>query len=69
MFKFVLPNHVLTGRPQEPHLITATHKVWHMFILGIEKLDFESDQHLITIMTNLVEKWIPQFKNVRVLEY
>lgn len=64
MFQHILPGHLLTGRPQKPTYVQAIHKVWHLLIMGIEKLDYRHDQHLLTILTNLIEKWMPQFKMV-----
>lgn len=65
MFQHVLPNHLLTGRPQKPLYVQAIHKVWHLLVMGIEKLEYKHDQHLVTILTNLIEKWIPQFRTVQ----
>lgn len=64
MFHFILPSHLLTGRPQKPQHVQAVHKIWHLLLMGIEKLDFKNDKHLIMIVTNLIEKWLPHFKSV-----
>lgn len=64
MFQHVLPNHLLTGRPQKPQYVQAIHKVWHLLVMGIEKLDYRHDQHLVTVLTNLIEKWVPQFRQL-----
>lgn len=64
MFQYILPNHLLTGRPQKPQYVAAVHKIWSILMMGIEKLDVKSDKHLQTIVTNLIEKWLPLFKTV-----
>lgn len=71
MFQYILPNHLLTGRPQKPQHVQAVHKIWHLLLMGIGKLDFRNDKHLLLIVTNLIEKWLPQFKSVSIsiLEY
>lgn len=66
MFQYILPNHLLTGRPQKPQYIHAIQKIWHLLIMGIEKLDFKNDKQLVTILTNLIEKWLPHFKLVTI---
>lgn len=64
MFQYILPNHLLTGRPQKPQYVSAIQKIWHLLVMGIEKLDFKNDKQLLTILTNLIEKWLPHFKLV-----
>lgn len=59
---FILPCAVLMGKQQKLPQITAVHKVWHILVGGIEKLNYESDAHLQKTLNDLIVKWLPQFK-------
>lgn len=52
------------GKPQKLISIQAVHKVWHLIVGGIEKLDYNADAQLQKVFTDLVVKWIPQFRQV-----
>lgn len=62
MNTFILPCQVLMGKQQKLPHIQAVLKVWHLIIGGIEKLDYQSDAHLMKIFNDLIVKWLPQFK-------
>lgn len=66
MFQYILPNSLLTGKPQKLHIVQAVHKIWHLLIMGIEKLNFKNDSHLQTSLSNLIDKWLPHFKMVSI---
>lgn len=53
------------GKPQKLISTQAVHKVWHLIVGGIEKLDYQSDAQLQKVFTDLIVKWIPQFRLVR----
>lgn len=65
MNHYILPLPLLTGKPQKLVSIQAVHKVWHLIVGGIEKLDYQSDAQLQKVFTDLIVKWIPQFRLVR----
>lgn len=52
------------GKPQKQISIQGVHKIWHLIVGGIEKLDYQSDAQLQKVFTDLVVKWIPQFRMV-----
>lgn len=54
------------GKPQKLISTQAVHKVWHLIVGGIEKLDYQSDAQLQKVFTDLIVKWIPQFRLVRI---
>lgn len=65
MNHYILPLPLLMGKPQKPITIQAVLKTWHAIVGGIEKLDYQSDAQLQKVFTDLVVKWIPQFRHVR----
>lgn len=65
MNHYILPLTLLMGKPQKIISIQAVHKIWHLIVGGIEKLDYKSDAQLEKVFTDLVVKWIPQFRQVR----
>lgn len=64
MNHYILPLPLLTGKPQKLVSIQAVHKIWNLIVGGIEKLDYQSDAQLQKVLTDLVVKWIPQFRSV-----
>lgn len=54
----------MIGKQQKPISIQAVHKIWHLIVGGIEKIDYRADAHLQKVMCDLVVKWIPQFKTM-----
>lgn len=66
MNHYILPLPLLMGKPQKLISIQAVHKVWHLIVSGIEKLDYQSDAQLQKVFTDLIVKWIPQFRLVSV---
>lgn len=64
MNHYILPLPLLTGKAQKLVSIQAVHKVWNLIVGGIEKLDYQSDAQLQKVLTDLVVKWIPQFRTV-----
>lgn len=64
MNHYLLPLSLLVGKTQKLITIQAVHKVWHLIIGGIEKLDYQSDAQLQKVFTDLIVKWIPQFRLV-----
>lgn len=65
MNHYILPLPLLTGKPQKPLYIQAVHRVWQLIVGGIEKLDYQCDAQLQKVLTDLIVKWIPQFRSVR----
>lgn len=57
------------GKTQKMISIQAVHKVWHLIVGGIETLDYQSDAQLQKVFTDLIVKWIPQFRLVCVVIY
>lgn len=53
------------GKTQKLISIQAVHRIWHLIVGGIEKLDYQSDAQLQKVFTDLIVKWIPQFRLVR----
>lgn len=51
-------------KQQKPITIQAINKVWQLIVGGIEKIDFNSDPNLQKNLTDLIVKWIPQFRLV-----
>lgn len=51
-------------KPQKPITVQAINKIWQLIVGGIEKIDFQSDAHLQKVLSDLVVKWLPQFKMV-----
>lgn len=64
MNHYILPLPLLMGKSQKQVSIQAVHKVWHLIVGGIEKLDYQSDAQLQKVFTDLILKWIPQFQTV-----
>lgn len=64
MNHYILPLPLLMGKTQKLISIQAVHKVWHLIAGGIEKLDYQSDAQLQKVFTDLIVKWIPQFRLV-----
>lgn len=64
MNHYILPLPLLTGKPQKLVSVQAVHKVWNLIVGGIEKLDYQADAQLQKVLTDLVVKWIPQFRSV-----
>lgn len=64
---YILPLQLMMGKPQKPISIQAIHKILHLLIGGIEKLDFASDPHLQRVLTDIVVKWIPQFRTMNII--
>lgn len=64
MNHYILPLSLLVGKPQKLISIQAVHKIWHLIVGGIEKLDYQSDAQLQKVFTDLIVKWIPQFRLV-----
>lgn len=66
MNHYILPLPLLMGKPQKLISTQAVHKVWHLIVGGIEKLDYQSDAQLQKVFTDLIVKWIPQFRLVSI---
>lgn len=64
MNHYILPLPLLVGKTQKMISIQAVHKVWHLIVGGIETLDYQSDAQLQKVFTDLIVKWIPQFRSV-----
>lgn len=62
MNHYILPLSLLMGKQQKPISIQAVHKIWHLIVGGIEKIDYKSDAHLQKVFTDLIVKWVPQFR-------
>lgn len=67
MSQYILPCPVMMSKQQKLGHVQAVLKVWHLIIGGIEKLDYQSDAQLNKVFTDLIVKWLPQFKWVRIL--
>lgn len=52
------------GKPQKLISIQAVYKIWHLIVGGIEQLDYQSDAQLQKVFTDLIVKWVPQFRLV-----
>lgn len=61
MYTHVLSNSFLTGTSPTKDVIQAVHKIWHSLIIGIEKLDYNADANISSMLTHLVVKWLPYF--------
>lgn len=66
MNHYILPCPVMMGKQQKLGHVQAVLKVWHLIIGGIEKLDYQSDAQLQKVFIDLIVKWLPQFKWVRI---
>lgn len=64
MNHYILPLPLLMGKPQKLISIQAVHKIWHLVVGGIEKLDYQTDAQLQKVFSDMVVKWIPQFRSV-----
>lgn len=64
MNHYILPLPLLVGKTQKMISIQAVHKVWHLIVGGIETLDYQCDAQLQKVFTDLIVKWIPQFRLV-----
>lgn len=51
-------------KPQKPITVQAINKIWQLIVGGIEKIDFNADANLQKNLTDLIVKWLPQFKMV-----
>lgn len=67
MNHYILPLSLLVEKPQKLITIQAVHKIWHLIVGAIEKLDFVSDAQLQKVLSDMIVKWIPQFRLVRIL--
>lgn len=56
----------MMGKQQKSIAIQAVHKIWHLIVGGIEQLEYKNDAHLQKILTDLVIKWIPQFRTMNI---
>lgn len=63
---YILPLQLMMGKPQKSIAIQAVHKIWHLIVGGIEKLEFKNDQYLQRVLSDLVVKWIPQFRTMNI---
>lgn len=54
----------MMGKPQKLVHTQAVHKIWHLIIGALEKLDYESDAQLQKFFNDMIIKWIPQFNAV-----
>lgn len=61
---FILPGSIMMGLSQPRSTIIAMFKVWHVLIEGITKLDYQNDQHVNKVFTDLIVKWTPLLKIV-----
>ncbi|KAJ6642992.1 Protein MMS22-like [Pseudolycoriella hygida] len=61
MYTHILSNSVLTGTAPTKDVIQSVHKIWHSLIVGIEKLDYNVDVNISSMLTHLVVKWLPLF--------
>lgn len=57
------------GKQQKPLSIQGVHKVWHLIVGGIEKIDYKADAHLEKVLTDLIVKWMPQFRTMTVQRF
>lgn len=57
------------GKQQKPLSIQGVHKVWHLIVGGIEKIDYKSDAHLEKVLTDLIVKWTPQFRTMSIQRF
>lgn len=69
MNHYILPLPLLVGKQQKPLSIQGVHKVWHLIVGGIEKIDYSSDAHLEKVLTDLIVKWTPQFRTMTVQRF
>lgn len=69
MNHYILPLPLLMGKQQKPLSIQGVHKVWHLIVGGIEKIDYKSDAHLEKVLTDLIVKWTPQFRTMTVQRF
>lgn len=66
MNHYILPLSLLVEKQQKLVSIQAVHKIWHLIVGAIEKLEFESDAQLQKVLSDMIVKWIPQFRLVSV---
>ncbi|CAO1408985.1 unnamed protein product [Diamesa tonsa] len=59
---FILPGSIMMGLSQPRSTVIAMFKVWHVLIEGITKLDYQNDQHVNKVFTDLIVKWTPLLK-------
>lgn len=52
------------GKPQTENFVQVIHKIWHVIMEGIGKLNFKNDPHILMNVTDLIVKWTPLFKIV-----
>lgn len=57
------------GKQQKTLSIQGVHKVWHLIVGGIEKIDYKADAHLEKVLTDLIVKWTPQFRTMTVQRF
>lgn len=58
----------MMGKPQPENTVQIIHKIWHVIMEGIAKLNFKNDPHILMNVTDLIVKWTPLFKIVSIIQ-
>lgn len=54
----------MMGKPQPQNTVQVIHKIWHVLMEGIAKLNYKNDPYILKTVTDLILKWTPLFKIV-----